>query len=76
MPTPNSYAVIDFETTGLSSSDRVIEIGVAFLDEHLQIEKTWDSLLTQNAIFSIASCIRSRTQMSRSLLHFPRLLKH
>src|SRR5699024_2959551 len=45
MQTPNSYAVIDLETTGLSSSDRVIEIGVVLLDEHLQIEKTWDTLV-------------------------------
>src|SRR5699024_1734 len=40
MPTPNSYAVIDFETTGLSSSDRVIEIGLLHFVQHLQIERT------------------------------------
>ena len=45
MPSHKSYAIIDFETTGLSSSDRVIEIGVVLLNEHLQVEKTWDTLV-------------------------------
>ena len=32
MSAHTGYAVIDFETTGLSSSDRVVEIGIVFLD--------------------------------------------
>ncbi|WP_287134128.1 3'-5' exonuclease [Corynebacterium sp.] len=45
MSAHTSYAVIDFETTGLSSSDRVVEIGVVLLDDKFQVEKTWDTLV-------------------------------
>src|SRR5699024_4194457 len=45
MSAHTSYAVIDFETTGLSSSDRVVEIGVVLLDDKFQVEKTWDALV-------------------------------
>src|SRR5699024_4796222 len=40
MSSYTSYAVLDFETTGIGSTDRVIEIGVMLLDEHLQVKKT------------------------------------
>src|SRR5699024_11865362 len=45
MSSYTSYAVLDFETTGIGSTDRVIEIGVMLLDEHLQVKKTWDTLV-------------------------------
>ena len=45
MSSHNKYAVLDFETTGFSSIDRVVEVGVVLLDEHLEVEETWDSLI-------------------------------
>lgn len=45
MSAHNKYAVLDFETTGFSSIDRVVEVGVVLLDEHLEVEETWDSLI-------------------------------
>ncbi|WP_460490449.1 exonuclease domain-containing protein, partial [Corynebacterium nasicanis] len=38
-------AVLDLETTGFGSSDRVIEVGVVLLDEHLAVEDTWQTLV-------------------------------
>lgn len=45
MSSHNKYAVLDFETTGFGSLDRVVEVGVVLLDEHLEMEETWDSLI-------------------------------
>lgn len=45
MSSYTSHAVLDFETTGIGPTDRVIEIGVVLLDEHLQVKKTWDTLV-------------------------------
>lgn len=44
----NAYAVLDFETTGFGSTDRVIEIGVVLLDADLQVESTWETLVQPN----------------------------
>lgn len=41
----NKYAVLDFETTGFGSTDRIIEIGVVLLDKNLRVEETWDTLV-------------------------------
>ena len=43
----NSYAVIDFETTGFNArgNDRVVEVGVALLRSDLSVEGTWSSVL-------------------------------
>ena len=43
----NSYAVIDFETTGVNArgNDRVVEIGVALLRSDLSVEGTWSSVI-------------------------------
>lgn len=38
-------AVIDVETTGLSKIDRIVEIAVISLDEHLQVENEWTTLV-------------------------------
>ncbi|MDR1448633.1 MAG: 3'-5' exonuclease [Propionibacteriaceae bacterium] len=40
-----AYAVIDTETTGFGSADRVIEIGVVLLDARLAVEGEWDTLV-------------------------------
>jgi DNA polymerase-3 subunit epsilon len=42
-----TYAVIDFETTGLNAQlhDRVIEIGLVLLDENGAIEDEWTTLI-------------------------------
>lgn len=42
-----SFAVIDFETTGLmpERSDRAIEVGVVLTDDHGQIEHEWSTLI-------------------------------
>ncbi|MEY8579176.1 3'-5' exonuclease [Corynebacteriaceae bacterium 6-324] len=45
MSSHNKYAVLDLETTGFGSLDRVVEVGVVLLDEHLEVEETWDSLI-------------------------------
>ncbi len=45
MTIPFKTAVLDLETTGFRSSDRVIEIGVVLLDEHLTVEATWQTLV-------------------------------
>lgn len=39
------YAVIDLETTGFSSVDRVLEIGVVLADGAGQIERRWGTLI-------------------------------
>lgn len=41
------FAVLDVETTGLSSAqgDRVVEIAVVVLDEHFQVVRMFDSLV-------------------------------
>lgn len=43
MPAP--YAVIDLETTGFRTSDRILEIGVVLLDERARIQGRWESLI-------------------------------
>lgn len=45
MSSHNKYAVLDFETTGFGSMNRVVEVGVVLLDEQLQVEETWDTLI-------------------------------
>lgn len=47
MKAGNSYAVIDFETTGFNARghDRVVEIGVALLRSDLSVEGTWSSVI-------------------------------
>lgn len=42
------YAVIDLETTGFGSTDRILEIGVVLLDSNLSVESTWDTLIQPN----------------------------
>lgn len=46
MPGPG-FAVIDFETTGLSPAkhDRVIEVAIVHVDEHGGIEGQWETLI-------------------------------
>ena len=36
----NKFAVVDFEATGLSAADRIVEIGVVLLDNNLEVEQT------------------------------------
>ena len=52
-PTGNrpGYAVLDFETTGFSRHDRVIEIGVVLLDTNCRAERTWQTLVQPNRGF-------------------------
>ena len=46
MPTPNNgYAVVDVETTGLSHSDRIIEIAVVTLDHQFRKVGEYDTLV-------------------------------
>lgn len=45
------YAVLDFETTGFSRHDRVIEIGVVLLDANCRVERTWKTLVQPNRGF-------------------------
>ncbi|OFR37360.1 exonuclease domain-containing protein [Corynebacterium sp. HMSC077D03] len=45
MVAPKRYAVVDFETTGFGSTDRVIEIGVVLLDHNRDVESTWETLV-------------------------------
>lgn len=42
--THSKYAVIDTETSGLSLNDQVIELGIVFLDENLNIVRVWECL--------------------------------
>lgn len=44
----NGYAVIDLETTGFGGTDRIIEIGIAFLSPSLDLEGTWETLVQPN----------------------------
>ena len=46
MPGPG-FAVIDFETTGLSPAkhDRVIEVAVVHVDENGRVEGQWETLI-------------------------------
>ncbi|MDR1386892.1 MAG: 3'-5' exonuclease [Propionibacteriaceae bacterium] len=39
------YAVIDTETTGFGRGDRVIEVGVVWLDQDLRVTAEWDTLI-------------------------------
>lgn len=45
------YAVVDFETTGFTRTDRVIEIGVVLLDAQLAVEDRWSTLVQPNRGF-------------------------
>ncbi|MDO5030851.1 MAG: exonuclease domain-containing protein [Corynebacterium sp.] len=45
------YAVVDFETTGFTRNDRVIEIGVVLLDSQLMVEDHWCTLIQPNRGF-------------------------
>lgn len=45
MVNQSGYAVVDLETTGLSNSDRIIEVGVVLLDPHLGVQGTWETLI-------------------------------
>lgn len=49
MSSHNKYAVLDFETTGFGSIDRVVEVGIVLLDEYFEVEETWDSLIQTGA---------------------------
>lgn len=46
------FAALDFETTGLGDSDRVLEIGVVLLDSHGAIEQTWETLVDPDREFN------------------------
>ncbi len=39
------FAVFDLETTGVYNTDRIVEIGVVLLDEHLCVEHEWATLV-------------------------------
>jgi len=43
----NKYAVLDLETTGFSfkNRDRIVEIGIVLLDENLEVEEEWSTLV-------------------------------
>lgn len=45
------FAVLDFETTGFSRHDRVIEIGVVLLGADCRVERTWRTLVQPNRGF-------------------------
>lgn len=47
----HGFAVLDFETTGFSRHDRVIEIGVVLLDADCRVERTWRTLVQPNRGF-------------------------
>lgn len=47
----HGFAVLDFETTGFSRHDRVIEIGVVLLDANCRVERTWQTLVQPNRGF-------------------------
>lgn len=47
----HGFAVLDFETTGFSRHDRVIEIGVVLLDANCRVERTWQTLVQANRGF-------------------------
>ncbi len=61
------FAVIDFETTGLSpqQGDRAIEIGIAFFENN-QIVDTYQSLM--NPGVSVSSFIENLTGISQSMV--------
>ncbi|NAZ85954.1 DUF6318 family protein [Kineococcus indalonis] len=43
---PHRYAVLDVETTGFSAGrDRVVQVAVALVDEHGEVESTWATLV-------------------------------
>ncbi|MCQ4619580.1 hypothetical protein KBX10_10965 [Corynebacterium sp. CCUG 59401] len=42
------FAVIDVETTGFGSSDRIVEVGVVLLDQQLREQGTWETLVQPN----------------------------
>ncbi|MCF4007713.1 3'-5' exonuclease [Corynebacterium uropygiale] len=44
-PLPYPVAVVDCETTGLSSEDEILELAVVLLDAQLRVETTWTSLI-------------------------------
>ena len=39
------YAVIDLETTGFSTTHRILEVGVVLLRPDLTVERTWETLI-------------------------------
>ncbi|TWT47056.1 DNA polymerase III subunit epsilon [Thalassoglobus neptunius] len=39
------YAVVDVETTGMRSTDRVIEIGIVVLDRDLEVIDEYETLI-------------------------------
>lgn len=45
------FAVVDFKTTGLEDSDRVLEIGVVLLDSFGSVEGTWETLIDPDREF-------------------------
>lgn len=45
------FAVVDFKTTGLEDSDRVLEIGVVLLDSLGSVEGTWETLIDPDREF-------------------------
>ncbi|WP_151530110.1 MULTISPECIES: exonuclease domain-containing protein [unclassified Corynebacterium] len=45
------FAVLDLETTGVRSSDRILEIGIVMLDTQAQPERYWRSLVQPNRGF-------------------------
>lgn len=45
MTTHRNYAVIDFETTGFGSTDRIVEIGVVLLNQNHEATGKWESLV-------------------------------
>lgn len=47
----HGFAVLDFEATGFSRHDRVIEIGVVLLDANCRVERTWQTLVQPNRGF-------------------------
>ena len=61
-----TYAVIDFETTGLSPNfDRVIEVGVVLVRNH-EVVETYSELMDPG--FAIPSHITSLTGISTSMV--------
>lgn len=46
-----SSAVVDFETTGFTTMDRMLEIGVALADSAGGSEKSWHSLIQPDRHF-------------------------
>ncbi|MBZ8177360.1 3'-5' exonuclease [Corynebacterium poyangense] len=44
-PLPFPIAVLDCETTGLHATDRILEIAVVQLNQHLEVEGRWETLV-------------------------------